>query len=160
LSRSNVGFSIGGPKADCGLSGRKVIADTYGGVARHGGGGLSGKDPSKIDRCGMYAARYIAKNLVAAGLADRCEVQLAYMIGHSEPIAISAECIGGHGIRQELIIEIIRRVFPLSPPAIVDELRLRRPIYRHVGLYGHFGHEGSDFTWEECDRVADIHRFI
>lgn len=160
LTRANVAFSIGGPKADCGLSGRKVISDTYGGFARHGGGGLSGKDPTKIDRCGMYAARYIAKNLVAAGLADRCEVQLAYMIGHSEPVAINVDSCGSGRLSNRELIAIVRRIFPLSTPAIIDHLRLRRPIYRNVGLYGHFGHEEPEFTWEMCDLVDEIRRVI
>jgi len=160
FSRATVGFRVGGPKADCGLSGRKVIADTYGGAARHGGGGLSGKDPTKIDRCGMYAARYIAKGVVSAGIADRCEIELAYIIGEPEPVALSTRCEGGALLPEERLHEIIRRVFPLSPPAIVERLRLRRPIYRHVGLYGHFGHEDAMYTWEQCDATDELRASI
>lgn len=160
LSRPDVAFSVGGPKADCGLSGRKVISDTYGGFARHGGGGLSGKDPSKIDRCGMYSARYIAKNLVASGITSRCEVELAYMIGYPDPIAISLDCVLENGVSHSRLVEIVRKVFPLTPPAIIERLNLRRPIYEEVGLYGHFGHESDHFRWEECDCIAEVRRLI
>ncbi len=156
LTPATIGFLTGGPKADCGLSGRKVVADTYGGAARHGGGGLSGKDPTKIDRCGMYVARYIAKNLVSSGLARRCEVQLAYVIGMEEPAAVAVDTFGTGALPEKELVELIWRAFPLRPPVIVEELRLRRPMYRQVGLYGHFGHKGPEYSWEECDRASAL----
>jgi S-adenosylmethionine synthetase len=156
LFRAKVGFIDGGPKSDCGLSGRKVISDTYGSWARHGGGGLSGKDPSKIDRCATYAARYMAKNLVAAGLAERCEVQLAYMIGLNEPLAVSIDFQGTGKVSEDRALDAVKQIFPLEPEDIIQQLRLRRPIYRKAGIYGHFGHTDPDFSWERTDRVDDI----
>ncbi|MEK6557973.1 MAG: methionine adenosyltransferase [Candidatus Margulisiibacteriota bacterium] len=144
-------FVIGGPMGDCGLTGRKIIVDSYGGMSRHGGGAFSGKDPSKVDRSGAYAARYIAKNLVAANLADKCEVQLAYAIGVAEPIAIYVETFGTEKIPNEKITELIYKHFPIKPKDIIDALDLRRPIYQKTASYGHFGRE--IFSWEKLDKV-------
>jgi S-adenosylmethionine synthetase len=151
-------FTIGGPPGDTGLTGRKIIVDTYGGHGSHGGGCFSGKDPTKVDRSASYMARYIAKNLVAAGLADRCEVQLAYCIGVSEPVSVLVNTYGTNRIPEEKITELVRRVFPLRPKGIIDHLRLRRPIYRKTAAYGHFGREDPDFTWEQTDKVAELKR--
>jgi len=147
-------FIIGGPTADTGLTGRKILVDTYGGVARHGGGSFSGKDPTKVDRSGAYAARYVAKNLVAAGLADRLEVQVSYAIGVAHPIAISVESFGTGKVDDELIAQLVRRHFDLRPGAIIRDLDLRRPIYRKTSTYGHFGREDLDVPWERCDRAS------
>jgi S-adenosylmethionine synthetase len=154
--KPTLGFVVGGPKSDCGLSGRKVVADTYGGWARHGGGGLSGKDPTKIDRFGSYMARYIAKNLVAAEIADQCEIQLAYMFGAETPVSVFVDFHGTGKIDEEEAVEIIKQVFPLAPAAIIETLNLRRPIYQKAGRHGHFGNVDDDFTWEKTDRVRDL----
>ncbi len=146
-------FVIGGPEGDTGVTGRKIIADTYGGVGRHGGGAFSGKDPTKVDRSGAYAARYIAKNIVAAGLAEKCEVQLSYAIGVAEPTGINVECFGTNKIPQDKIVELVRMHFPTKPAAILKELDLRRPIYSKTSAYGHFGRNEPEFTWEKTDKV-------
>ena len=146
-------FVLGGPVADCGLTGRKIIVDTYGGHGGHGGGCFSGKDPSKVDRSAAYAARYIAKNVVAAGLADKCEVQLAYAIGVAEPVSVLTHCFGTNKIEEEKISELVQKNFPLKPSAIINHLNLRRPIYRKTAAYGHFGRDDPDFTWEKLDKV-------
>ncbi len=149
-------FEQGGPKADAGVTGRKIIVDTYGGMARHGGGAFSGKDPSKVDRSASYAMRWVAKNVVAAGLADRCEVQVAYAIGTARPVSLYVETFGTAKVAQERIAEAIRDVFDLRPGAIIRDLDLRRPIYRATATYGHFGRELPDFTWERTDRTAAL----
>jgi len=141
-------FVIGGPQGDCGLTGRKIIADTYGGMGRHGGGAFSGKDPSKVDRSAAYAARYVAKNLVAAGLADRCEVQVAYAIGVARPVSVMVECFGTNSRPEEAIERWVAQTFDLRPAAIIERLDLRRPIYQQTAAYGHFGRSHPDFTWE------------
>ena len=146
-------FEIGGPQGDAGLTGRKIIVDTYGGASRHGGGAFSGKDPSKVDRSAAYAMRWVAKNAVAAGLADRVEVQVAYAIGKASPVALYVESFGTAHVPEERIIEAIREVFDLRPGAIVRDLDLLRPIYAQTAAYGHFGRELPDFTWERTDRV-------
>jgi S-adenosylmethionine synthetase len=149
-------FVIGGPVGDCGLTGRKVIVDTYGGMARHGGGAFSGKDPTKVDRSAAYAARWVAKNVVAAGLADRCEVQVAYAIGVARPVSLMVETFGTEKIPRARIAELIGEHFDLRPAAIRRELRLHRPIYQKTAAYGHFGREDHDFTWESTDRAAAL----
>jgi S-adenosylmethionine synthetase len=146
-------FVTGGPMGDAGLTGRKIIVDTYGGMARHGGGAFSGKDPTKVDRSAAYAARYVAKNVVAAGLADRFEVQLAYAIGVAKPVSISVETFGTNHVSEEKIVEVIERNFDLRPAAIIRDLKLRRPIYRQTAAYGHFGRDEPDFTWELTDKA-------
>jgi len=147
-------FVIGGPEGDTGVTGRKIIVDTYGGMGRHGGGAFSGKDPSKVDRSAAYAARYIAKNIVASGLADRCEVQLSYAIGIAEPVGIYADTFGTGKISEERLVALIRELFPIKPAAIIKELNLKRPIYRKTAAYGHFGREEPEFTWERTDKAA------
>jgi S-adenosylmethionine synthetase len=146
-------FEIGGPMGDCGLTGRKIIVDTYGGAARHGGGAFSGKDPSKVDRSAAYAARYVAKNVVAAGLADRCEVQVAYAIGVARPVSVMAETFGTERISRGKIAQLIDEHFDLRPAAFRQELRLHRPIYQKTAAYGHFGRDDHDFTWEKTDKA-------
>ena len=146
-------FVIGGPHGDCGLTGRKIIVDTYGGMARHGGGAFSGKDPSKVDRSAAYAARYVAKNLVAAGIADRCEVQLSYAIGVAEPTSISVETFGTEKISNEKIIELVREHFELRPKGLIKMLDLIQPIYKDTAAYGHFGREDLDLSWERTDKA-------
>ncbi len=146
-------FIIGGPVGDCGLTGRKIIVDTYGGMARHGGGAFSGKDPSKVDRSAAYAGRYVAKNIVAAGLADRCEIQLSYAIGVAEPTSISVDSFGTGKLADEKIAELIGEHFELRPKGLVEMLDLKRPIYQKTAAYGHFGREDADFTWERTDKV-------
>lgn len=146
-------FIIGGPVGDCGLTGRKIIVDTYGGMARHGGGAFSGKDPSKVDRSAAYAGRYVAKNIVAAGLADRCEIQISYAIGVAEPTSISVQTFGTGKISDDLISELVREHFELRPKGLVAMLDLKRPIYRKTAAYGHFGREDPDFTWENTDKA-------
>ena len=146
-------FEIGGPMGDAGLTGRKIIIDTYGGMSRHGGGAFSGKDPSKVDRSAAYAMRWVAKNVVAAGLADRCEVQVAYAIGKANPVGVFVETFGTHKIPEEKIQEVILRVFDLRPAAIIRDLDLLRPIYQKTAAYGHFGRQEPDFSWEFTDRV-------
>jgi S-adenosylmethionine synthetase len=149
-------FVIGGPHGDCGLTGRKIIVDTYGGMARHGGGAFSGKDPSKVDRSAAYLARYVAKNLVAAGIAERCELQLSYAIGVAEPTSISIETFGTGKINDEKIVKIVRNNFDLKPKGLITMLDLLRPIYLQTAAYGHFGREESDFTWEQTDKAEAL----
>jgi S-adenosylmethionine synthetase len=149
-------FVIGGPQGDCGLTGRKIIVDTYGGMARHGGGAFSGKDPTKVDRSAAYAARYVAKNLVKAGVADKLEIQLAYAIGVANPVSIRVDTFGTNKIPEEQIIDLIRNNFDLRPAAIIRDLDLRRPIFRKTAAYGHFGRDDEDFTWERTDKAAAI----
>src|SRR6266704_4388245 len=149
-------FVIGGPVGDCGLTGRKIIVDTYGGFARHGGGAFSGKDPSKVDRSAAYAARYVAKNIVAAGLAERCEVQVAYAIGVARPLSLLIETFGTEKIGKAAIAGLVRDHFDLRPAALVEALNLRRPIYRQTAAYGHFGRDESGFTWENTDKAAPL----
>jgi S-adenosylmethionine synthetase len=147
-------FVIGGPVGDCGLTGRKIIVDTYGGMARHGGGAFSGKDPSKVDRSAAYAARWVAKNIVAAGLADRCEVQVAYAIGVAHPVSVMVETFGTEHVDPDLIVDLVGEHFDLRPGAFRRELDLHRPIYQQTAAYGHFGRTGPDFTWESTDKAA------
>jgi len=151
-------FVIGGPMGDAGLTGRKIIVDTYGGYSRHGGGAFSGKDPSKVDRSACYMARYIAKNIVAAGLARKAEVQLAYAIGVAEPVSVMAETFGTATIPEEKITELIRENFELTPKGIIETLNLRRPIYKATAAYGHFGRSGSGFTWERTGRADTLRK--
>ena len=146
-------FVIGGPMGDCGLTGRKIIVDTYGGMARHGGGAFSGKDPSKVDRSAAYAARYVAKNVVAAGLADRAEVQVAYAIGVAHPVSVMVETFGTEKVGRAKILELIREHFDLRPGAFREYLKLHRPIYQKTAAYGHFGRDDHDFTWERTDKA-------
>ena len=146
-------FIIGGPMGDCGLTGRKIIVDTYGGMARHGGGAFSGKDPSKVDRSAAYAGRYVAKNIVAAGLADRCEIQVSYAIGVAEPTSISIDTFGTAKVGEDTIIDLVRTHFDLRPKGLINMLDLKRPIYRPTAAYGHFGREQADFTWERTDKA-------
>lgn len=153
-------FIKGGPPADCGLTGRKIIVDTYGGHGSHGGGCFSGKDPSKVDRSGSYMARYIAKNIVDSGLADRCEIQIAYVIGVADPISILVNTHGTSKISNEQIEKIIRQVFDLTPEGIIETLKLKRPIYKKTAAYGHFGRNDKDFTWEKTDKVKEIKKLI
>ncbi len=151
-------FVIGGPMGDAGLTGRKIIVDTYGGYSRHGGGALSGKDPTKVDRSACYMARYVAKNLVAAGVARKVEVQIAYAIGVAEPVSVMADTFGTSSLPDEQITELIRAVFPLTPRGIIEALNLRRPIYRQTATYGHFGRSEPGFTWECTDRAEAIRK--
>lgn len=146
-------FVIGGPQGDTGLTGRKIIVDTYGGMARHGGGAFSGKDPTKVDRSATYAARYVAKNIVAAGLAGRCEVQLAYAIGVARPVSIMVETFNTGKVSEEVLVEMIKRHFDLRPAGIIKTLDLRRPIYRKTAAYGHFGRTDGEFPWERTDKA-------
>lgn len=147
-------FVIGGPQGDAGLTGRKIIVDTYGGYARHGGGAFSGKDPTKVDRSAAYAARYVAKNIVAAGLADKCEVQLAYAIGVARPVSISIDTFGTGKVSEDILIEVVRNNFDLRPAGIIKMLDLRRPIYKQTAAYGHFGRTDIDLPWERTDKAA------
>ncbi|KAA0230118.1 methionine adenosyltransferase [bacterium] len=149
-------FVVGGPQGDAGLTGRKIIVDTYGGFGRHGGGAFSGKDPTKVDRSGAYAMRHVAKNIVAAGLADRCEVQVAYAIGVAQPVSICVDTFGTGKTSSQNIEELIRKNWDLRPRGIIEYLKLRRPIYLATAAYGHFGREGEGFTWENLDKVADL----
>jgi len=149
-------FIKGGPHADCGLTGRKIIVDTYGGMAAHGGGAFSGKDPTKVDRSASYAARHIAKNVVAAGLADACEVQIAYAIGKKEPVSVTVSTNGGGKVADEKLTDVVREVFDLTPRGIIERLNLKRAIYRKTAAYGHFGREDDDFTWEYRDYVDKL----
>jgi S-adenosylmethionine synthetase len=153
-------FVIGGPMGDAGLTGRKIIVDTYGGMGRHGGGAFSGKDPTKVDRSATYAARWVAKNVVAAGLASRCEVQFSYAIGVSEPLSINVETFGTGTVDDEKIAEAISRVFDLRPRAIIRDLDLLRPIYRQLASYGHFGRDDLDLTWEKTDKAAALREAV
>jgi len=149
-------FEIGGPMGDCGLTGRKIIVDTYGGMARHGGGAFSGKDPSKVDRSAAYACRYVAKNIVAAGLADRCEIQVSYAIGVAQPTSISVQTFGTGKIGEERLTRLIREHFDLRPYGILKMLDLVRPIYKPTAAYGHFGREDIDLSWERTDRAETL----
>lgn len=151
-------FVIGGPEGDTGVTGRKIIVDTYGGVGRHGGGAFSGKDPSKVDRSGAYAARYVAKNIVAAGIATRCEVQLSYCIGVAQPTSVDVDCFGTSKIPEEKISELVKKHFSLTPKWIIEHLRLKRPIYRKTAAYGHFGRDDPDFTWEKTDKAEILRK--
>jgi S-adenosylmethionine synthetase len=149
-------FVIGGPHGDTGLTGRKIIVDTYGGMGRHGGGAFSGKDPTKVDRSACYMARYVAKNIVASGLADRCEVQLAYAIGVAEPVSVMVDTFGTGKIEEERLVELIRANFSLTPKGMIESLKLRRPIYRLTAAFGHFGRTEDTFTWEKTDKAAAL----
>ena len=151
-------FAVGGPQGDSGLTGRKIIVDTYGGMGRHGGGAFSGKDPTKVDRSASYAARHVAKNIVAAGLASRCEIQLAYAIGVAKPVSVGVDTFGTGKIEDEKIVKLILKHFDLRPAAIIQKLNLRRPIYRKTAAYGHFGREDADFTWERTDKAELLKR--
>ena len=151
-------FIIGGPVGDCGLTGRKIIVDTYGGMARHGGGAFSGKDPSKVDRSAAYAGRYVAKNIVAAGLADKCEIQVSYAIGVAEPTSISINTFGTGKVSDELISQLVREHFELRPAGLIKMLDLKRPIYLSTAAYGHFGREGENFTWERTDKADALRK--
>ncbi len=151
-------FEVGGPNGDTGLTGRKIIMDTYGGIVGHGGGAFSGKDPTKVDRSAAYMGRYVAKNVVAAGLADRCEIQLAYAIGVAEPVSIMINTYGTGKLEDEVIVKVVRQCFDLTPAGIMQALKLRRPIYFKTAAYGHCGREAEGFTWEEIDRVEDIQK--
>jgi S-adenosylmethionine synthetase len=153
-------FVIGGPMGDAGLTGRKIIVDTYGGYSRHGGGAFSGKDPSKVDRSACYMARYIAKNVVAAGLATKAEVQLAYAIGVAEPVSVMVDSFGTATIPEEKITELVRESFKLTPKGIIEALDLRRPIYKATAAYGHFGRTGAGFTWEKTDRADALRKAV
>lgn len=153
-------FVIGGPHGDSGLTGRKIIVDTYGGYARHGGGAFSGKDPTKVDRSAAYAARHVAKNLVAAGLADRCEIQIAYAIGVAEPVSVYVDTFGSGRLPDDRLAEIVRKHFDLRPAAIIRDLDLRRPIYRQVAAYGHFGRTDLDLPWEKLDKADELRKEI
>jgi len=149
-------FVIGGPMGDTGLTGRKIIVDTYGGMGRHGGGAFSGKDPTKVDRSAAYMARYVAKNIVAAGLADRCEVQLAYAIGVAEPVSVRVDTFGTGTVSEQRLIELVRENFSLTPKGIIESLNLRRPIFKKTAAYGHFGRSGESFTWESTNKAAAL----
>ena len=149
-------FEIGGPKGDCGVTGRKIVVDTYGGMARHGGGAFSGKDPSKVDRSAAYACRYVAKNIVAAGLADRCEIQVSYAIGVAEPTSISVNTFGTATVDEDKISQLVRENFDLRPRQLISMLDLKRPIYQSTATYGHFGREEASFSWEKTDKSEDL----
>jgi len=151
-------FVIGGPEGDTGVTGRKIIVDTYGGIGRHGGGAFSGKDPTKVDRSGAYAARWVAKNIVAAGLADKCEVQLSYCIGIAEPTSVNIDCLGTNKVDEDKIVAAVRKHFKLTPRWIIDTLQLRRPIYQKTAAYGHFGRDDQDFTWEHTDMAETLRK--
>ncbi|HOI45672.1 MAG TPA: methionine adenosyltransferase, partial [Candidatus Aminicenantes bacterium] len=153
-------FEIGGPQGDTGLTGRKIIVDTYGGSCPHGGGAFSGKDPTKVDRSAAYAARYIAKNIVAAGLADRCTVQLSYAIGVAEPLSLMVNLHGQRKADEKKVADAIRQIFDLTPKGMIEMLDLRRPIYRKTAAYGHFGRELPEFTWERTDKVEDLKSYF
>jgi S-adenosylmethionine synthetase len=153
-------FVVGGPQGDCGLTGRKIIVDTYGGVGSHGGGAFSGKDPTKVDRSASYMARHIAKNIVAAGLADKVELQVAYAIGVAEPVSIMADTMGTGKVEEAKIVDAVREIFPLNPKGIIDYLDLRRPIYRQTAAYGHFGRSEAEFSWERTDKAEALRAFV
>lgn len=153
-------FIIGGPHGDAGVTGRKIIVDTYGGWSRHGGGAFSGKDPSKVDRSAAYACRYVAKNIVAAGLADKCEIQLSYAIGVAQPMSIMVESFGTNKVSEEVLVEAIQKTFDLSPRGIIDMLDLLRPIYKQTAAYGHFGRNDLDLPWEKLDKVEALKNFL
>ena len=149
-------FVVGGPVGDAGLTGRKILVDTYGGMARHGGGAFSGKDPTKVDRSAAYAARYVAKNVVAAGLAERCELQVSYAIGVAHPLSLSIETFGTNKVDDDVILALIKKHFDLRPAAIIQNLNLRRPIYKATASYGHFGREDLNLPWEKTDKAAKL----
>jgi S-adenosylmethionine synthetase len=151
-------FVIGGPHGDTGLTGRKIIVDTYGGMGRHGGGAFSGKDPTKVDRSACYMARYIAKNLVAAEFASRCEVQLAYAIGVAEPVSVMVNTFGTGNLEDQRIVDLIRQTFPLTPGGMIEHLKLRRPIYRKTAAFGHFGRTEETFSWEATDKAEELRK--
>ncbi len=153
-------FVVGGPVADVGVTGRKIVVDSYGGVVASGGGAFSGKDPTKVDRSGAYMTRYIAKNIVAAGLAEKCEIQIAYVIGGTKPLSVNINTFGTGKISEEKLIRIIHKVFDLSPGGIISHLKLLRPIYRKTAAYGHFGRSDPDFTWEKTDKVAELRKYV
>jgi S-adenosylmethionine synthetase len=153
-------FVMGGPVADAGVTGRKIIVDTYGGVGSHGGGAFSGKDPSKVDRSASYMARYIAKNIVAAGLAEKCEVQIGYAIGIAEPVSLLVNTFGTGKVDNGKLVELVKKVFPLKPAEIIKHLDLKRPIYKKTAAYGHFGREEPDFTWEKTDKVDELKKAV
>jgi S-adenosylmethionine synthetase len=151
-------FVRGGPQGDTGLTGRKIIVDTYGGVGHHGGGAFSGKDPTKVDRSASYMARYVAKNIVAAGLASRCEVALSYAIGHPDPTSIAVETFGTGKLSEPQLVALVRDAFPLTPRGIIEHLDLRRPIYKKTAAFGHFGRLDPDFSWERTDKADELKR--
>jgi S-adenosylmethionine synthetase len=153
-------FVVGGPQGDCGLTGRKIIVDTYGGVGSHGGGAFSGKDPTKVDRSASYMARHVAKNIVAAGLADKVELQIAYAIGVADPVSVMADTMGTGTLDESRIVEAIREIFPLTPKGIIEYLNLRRPIYKQTAAYGHFGRTEPDFSWERADKADTLRAFL
>ena len=153
-------FVVGGPQGDSGLTGRKIIVDTYGGYGRHGGGAFSGKDPTKVDRSAAYAARWVAKNLVAAGVADKLEIQLAYAIGVAKPVSIEVETFGTGKLNEEEITRIVEKVFDLRPGAIIRDLDLRRPIYKQTAAYGHFGRNDLNLPWEQLNKVEEIKKYL
>ena len=153
-------FVVGGPQGDCGLTGRKIIVDTYGGVGSHGGGAFSGKDPTKVDRSASYMARHVAKNIVAAGLADRLELQIAYAIGVPEPVSIMVDTMGSGKVEEARLVDAIREIFPLTPKGIIEYLNLRRPIYKKTAAYGHFGRNEPEFTWERTDKVEALRTLV
>jgi S-adenosylmethionine synthetase len=153
-------FVIGGPMGDCGLTGRKIIVDTYGGMACHGGGCFSGKDPTKVDRSASYMARYVAKNVVAAGVAQRCLVQLAYVIGVADPVSVMVDTFGTGRVDEDLLVKAVREIFPLKPAGIIAHLELRRPIFRHTAAYGHFGRSEPEFTWERTDKAEELRQAV
>jgi S-adenosylmethionine synthetase len=156
LANPTGSFELGGPHADCGLTGRKIIVDTYGGAARHGGGAFSGKDPSKVDRSAAYAARWVAKHVVASGAASRCEIQVAYAIGVARPVSLLVETFGTETVDPKAIATAVDQIFDLRPAAIIRDLDLRRPIYKKTAAYGHFGRSGKEFTWEDVNRLDDV----
>ncbi|MBQ7082817.1 MAG: methionine adenosyltransferase domain-containing protein, partial [Oscillospiraceae bacterium] len=153
-------FVVGGPQGDTGLTGRKIIVDTYGGYGKHGGGAFSGKDPTKVDRSAAYAARWVAKNVVAAGLAKKCEVQLAYAIGVAHPVSVMVDTFGTGTVSEEVLAEAVKKVFDLRPAAIIKDLDLRRPIYRQLAAYGHMGREDLGVNWEKTDRVEELKKAV
>ena len=153
-------FVIGGPQGDSGLTGRKIIVDTYGGIGRHGGGAFSGKDPTKVDRSAAYAARWVAKNIVAAGLAKRCEIQLAYAIGVAEPVSVMVETFGTGTVDEGKLADAVRKVFDLRPAAIIETLDLRKPIYKQLAAYGHMGREELGVKWEQTDKVEELKKAL
>jgi len=153
-------FVIGGPQGDSGLTGRKIIVDTYGGSGRHGGGAFSGKDPTKVDRSAAYASRWVAKNLVAAGVADKLEIQLAYAIGVARPVSIQIDTFGTGKLSEDKIVDIVNKVFDLRPSSIIKELDLRRPIYKQTAAYGHFGRNDLNLPWEQLNKVEEIKKYI
>jgi len=153
-------FVVGGPQGDCGLTGRKIIVDTYGGMGRHGGGAFSGKDPTKVDRSACYMARHVAKNIVAAGLADKVEVQVAYAIGVAEPVSVAADTFGTAKVDEGKLAEAVRAIFPLTPAGIIEYLNLRRPIFKKTAAYGHFGRKEPEFTWERTDKAEALRAHV